>query len=101
MRSKKQKVDAVLATRDFLADVARRRDSPFRGVPNPLRDAARSLLQQFPSEEELRPVLEAGLRDSTPPPAPTRTLTDLVRRRYHQRPIDMNLLRNPKDHDAV
>ncbi|MEB3165136.1 MAG: hypothetical protein VKO65_00530 [Cyanobacteriota bacterium] len=101
MRSKKQKVDAVLATRDFLIDVARRQNSSYRGVPNPLRSAARSLLQQFPTEEELRPVLEAGLKDAVPPPVPTRTMTDLVRRRYSRRTLELDGGGNPKHHDAV
>lgn len=84
MRTKRQKVDAVLGARDLLEAIVYR--TRFRKVPNPLRDAAKALLAQFPAEDELRPLLEAGLQDAVPEPPPRVTMTDWVRNRYRNVP---------------
>lgn len=59
--TKRQRVAAMIATRDFLLRLTQPQETP--RVPGEVRKEARSLLRHYPLSEALRPVLEQGLED--------------------------------------
>lgn len=79
MRTKRQQIDAAIGTIDFLRRLSS--SDHLKKIPRAVRKEAKTLLQQFPAEEDLRAALDAQLVDIVYEPTRV-TLTDWVRNRY-------------------
>ena len=55
-----QQVASVVAARDFLLRLTDTKETP--RIPREVRREARALLRHYPIADQLRPVLEQGLR---------------------------------------
>jgi len=55
-----QQIASVVAARDFLLRLTDTKETP--RIPREVRREARALLRHYPIADQLRPVLEQGLR---------------------------------------